>query len=75
MVGTASDIVQAELQQNARYSPGTQVFFFNGTGDVEYATIQRSTRLPDGTKLLTLKIRGSQRTATLPAAGVTPVMF
>ncbi|KDR81475.1 hypothetical protein GALMADRAFT_134911 [Galerina marginata CBS 339.88] len=55
------------------FPAGTRVFFWTSNGDVEYAVVQSSSRLPDGTQILVLKLEGKDKTATLPAAGVTKV--
>ncbi|EAU88334.1 hypothetical protein CC1G_05100 [Coprinopsis cinerea okayama7 len=54
------------------FPPGTRVFFWQSTGEVIYATVQSSTRLQDGTQMLTLKA-DDNRVMTIPAAGVTHV--
>ncbi|KAF4614940.1 hypothetical protein D9613_002931 [Agrocybe pediades] len=55
------------------FPAGTRVFFWTSNGDVEYAIVQSSTRLTDGTEVLILKLESSQQTATIPAIGVTKV--
>ncbi|KAF9532314.1 hypothetical protein CPB83DRAFT_891051 [Crepidotus variabilis] len=53
------------------FPPGTRVFFWTSSGEVEYAIVQSTNRLPDGTQILVMKIEGKDQIATLPAAGVT----
>ncbi|KAF5330863.1 hypothetical protein D9619_005861 [Psilocybe cf. subviscida] len=52
---------------------GTRVFFWNAQGVCEYAIVQSSSFLPDGTQILVLKIEGREKTSVIPAAGVTLV--
>ncbi|KIM49262.1 hypothetical protein M413DRAFT_21514 [Hebeloma cylindrosporum] len=52
---------------------GTRVFFWTSNGDIEYASVVSSSRLPDGTQILVLKLESADKTATLPASGVTKV--
>ncbi|KAF9521940.1 hypothetical protein CPB83DRAFT_840854 [Crepidotus variabilis] len=51
------------------FLPGTRVFFWSYSGEVEYGIIQGTKRLPDGTTLLIMKIEGKDLTATLPRQG------
>ncbi|KAF8969926.1 hypothetical protein BDZ97DRAFT_1915034 [Flammula alnicola] len=55
------------------FPAGTRVFYWTSEGEVEYAVVQSSSRLSDGTQILVLKIEGQDKVATLPAAGVTKV--
>ncbi|EDR10976.1 uncharacterized protein LACBIDRAFT_316028 [Laccaria bicolor S238N-H82] len=54
------------------FPAGTRVFYWCSTGPIIYATVQSSSRLPDGTQLLVIKDDNGE-TVTLPAAGVTLV--
>jgi len=55
------------------FPAGTRVFWWTSEGDVQYAIVQSSSRLTDGTQILVLKLEGKDKIATLPAAGVTKV--
>jgi len=56
------------------YLPGTRVWYLvANTGGIQYAVVQSSSFLPDGTQILALKPDGQDKIATLPAAAVTKV--
>ncbi|KAF8879973.1 hypothetical protein CPB84DRAFT_284102 [Gymnopilus junonius] len=38
------------------FPPGTRVFFWTSEGEVQYATVRSSDRLPDGTQILNLQL-------------------
>ncbi|KJA18564.1 hypothetical protein HYPSUDRAFT_57049 [Hypholoma sublateritium FD-334 SS-4] len=52
------------------FPAGARVFFWTAEGQVEYAVVRSSSRLPDGTQILVLQIEGSNRVATLPYSSV-----
>ncbi|KAF8963507.1 hypothetical protein BDZ97DRAFT_1919752 [Flammula alnicola] len=62
-----------------KYPAGTEVFFWNTEGKLEYATVQSSMRFPqarftnDSILLLVVKLRDQDRVVSLPAAGVCVV--
>ncbi|KIK06588.1 hypothetical protein K443DRAFT_674247 [Laccaria amethystina LaAM-08-1] len=51
------------------FPAGTRVFYWSSIGQIIYATVQSSSRLPDGTQLLLIKDDAGE-VVTLPAAGV-----
>ncbi|KAF5330864.1 hypothetical protein D9619_005860 [Psilocybe cf. subviscida] len=55
------------------FPEGTRVFYWTSSGTCEYAIVQSSARLADGTLILSLKVEGKDKVATIPAAGVTKV--
>ncbi|KAF8797895.1 hypothetical protein BYT27DRAFT_7124309, partial [Phlegmacium glaucopus] len=50
---------------------GTRVFYWTSNGDVEYAVVESSSRLPDGTQILVLRPEGKDKITTLPCALLT----
>lgn len=55
------------------YPAGTRVFFWTSNGECQYATVDSSSRLADGTLVLVLKVDGKNELATLPAGTVAKV--
>lgn len=55
------------------FPAGTRVWWWPSSGDVLYAVVESSSRLPDGTQILVLKLEGKDEIATLPAAAINKV--
>lgn len=63
--------IQTILAMNA-FPSGTRVFYWGANGEINYGTVQSTSRMADGTQILVIK-EDSGKNTTLPAAGVSKV--
>ncbi|KAF9052684.1 hypothetical protein BJ165DRAFT_1523453 [Panaeolus papilionaceus] len=53
---------------------GQRVFYWTTTGGVEYANVVGSNILPDGTRILALRVESTGETVMMPAAAANRVV-
>ena len=58
------------MSQPAIFQNGTRIWMWAANSEVVYRTVEAMNRMPDGTQVVVVRLDGTERTVTIPAATV-----